>query len=99
MQEIDRLQRTHHHLEMRDATILIESDEVDAVHCDAFDLGLEFENGALLVAPLAAIGEVWPAQNLVGAGEIFERDVAAALWRVHDGTFKDGVGMQQLPER
>src|SRR6185312_12888375 len=38
MQQVDRLQGTHHHLEMDDAALLVERDDVDAVELDAFDL-------------------------------------------------------------
>ena len=57
MQEVDRLERAYHHLEMRDPPVLVESDDVDTVELDSLDLVLEFEHRAGIVAPFAAIGE------------------------------------------
>jgi hypothetical protein len=40
MQQVDRLERPDHHLEMRDQTsVVAEGDDVDAVDPDAVDLG------------------------------------------------------------
>src|SRR3954462_1503521 len=99
MQHVDGLERPHHHLEMRDAALAIEADDVDAIDLDAVDHGLEFEHGAVLTLPFADIGEAGTAKHLLGAGQIFEGDVAAALRRVHGGAFEDGVGMKEVPER
>src|SRR4051794_12445887 len=57
VQQIDSFQRTHHHLEMRDLTVIAEGDDVDAVDFDALDLVFEFEDRAILAAPLAGIFE------------------------------------------
>ena len=57
MQQVDRLERTHHHLEMRDPAVTIETDDVDAVELDAVDLVLEFEHRAGVVLPFAEIFE------------------------------------------
>jgi len=38
MQQVHSLERAHHHLEMNDAIIGAEGDDVDAVDLDAFDL-------------------------------------------------------------
>src|SRR3954469_2093250 len=99
MQHVDCLQRPHHHLEMRDAPLAVEADDADAVDLDAVDHGLEFEHGAALTLPCTDIAEAGTAKLLLSAGEIFEGDVAAALRRVHDRAFEDGVGMEQVPER
>src|SRR6266404_1039630 len=85
VQQIDSLQRTHHHLEMRDLTVIAEGDDVDAVDLDALDLVFEFEDRAALTAPLAGIFEAGTAEDLLGARQIFEGDVAPALRRVNDG--------------
>ena len=99
MQQVDRLERAHHHLEMRDPAVVAEGDDVDAVDLDALDLVFEFEHRAVVAAPFADIGEARAAQHLFGARQIFEGDVAAALRRVHDGAFEHRVGMQQIPQR
>src|SRR3954469_1419528 len=99
MQHVDGLERPHHHLEMRDAALAVETDDVDAIDLDAVDHGLEFEHGAALTLPFADIKEAGTAKHLLGAGQIFEGDVASALRRVHDGAFEDCVGMKQVPER
>src|SRR6516165_3070317 len=46
VQQIDRLERTNHDLEMRDAAIRVEGDDVDAVDLDAVDLVLELQHRA-----------------------------------------------------
>src|SRR6266702_6254265 len=79
VQQIDSLQRTHHHLEMRDLTVIAEGDDVDAVDLDALDLVFEFEDRAALAAPLADIFEAGAAKHLLRARQIFEGDVAPAL--------------------
>src|SRR6266540_4024267 len=78
VQQIDSLQRTHHHLEVRDLTVIAEGDDVDAVDLDALDLVFEFEDGAISAAPFADIFEAGAAEDLLGARQIFEGDVAPA---------------------
>src|SRR5215207_1358905 len=84
VQQIDSLQRTHHHLEMRDLTVIAKGDDVDAVDPDALDLVFEFEDRAVGAAPFACVLEAGAAEHLFGAREIFEGDVAPALRRVDD---------------
>src|ERR1700680_3076026 len=99
MQQIDRLERTHHHLEMRDLAVSAEGDDIDAVDPDALDFIFEFEHRAGLAAPLADIGEARTAQHLFRTRQIFEGDGAATLRRVHDGTFEHRIRMKQIPQR
>src|ERR1700733_12896640 len=51
MQQVDGLERAHHHLEMRDPAIIPESDDVDAIDPDAIDLVFELEHRAGVAAP------------------------------------------------
>ncbi len=98
MQQVDRLERAHHHLEMGDElAVIAEADDVDAVDGDAFDRGLEFEDDAVLALPFADEVEAGPAQHLFCADQIFEGDVAATLRRMHDGAFENRVGMKGFP--
>src|SRR5256885_12790829 len=76
VQQIDSLQRTHHHLEVRDLTVIAEGDDVDAVDLDALDLVFEFEDRAALAAPFAGVFEAGAAKDIPGARQIFEGDVA-----------------------
>src|SRR5262249_12569601 len=99
MQQVDGLQWTHHHLEVGNAAILVERDDVDAVEGDSLDHGLELEHGASLASPLAAINEAGAIQHLQSACEVLKCDVAAALRRVHDRALEHGVRVQQVPER
>src|SRR3954447_23895274 len=99
VKQIDSLERTHHHLEMRDLTVIAEGDDVDAVDLDALDLVFEFEDRAALAAPFAGVFEAGAAKDLLGARQIFEGDVAPALRRVDDGAFEHRIRMQQVPQR
>src|SRR6187399_1807432 len=99
MQQIDPLQRAHHHLEMRDLAVIAEGDDVDAVNLDALDLVFEFEDRAIRAAPFAGIFEAGPAKHLLRARQIFEGDVAPALRRVNDGAFEHRIRVQQVPQR
>src|SRR6478736_3933164 len=99
VQQIDRLERAHHHLEMRDEAGLVERDDVDAVELDALDLFFEFEHRAGGAAPFAHISKARAAQHLLRAREIFKGDVAAALRRMHDRTFEHRIGVKQVPQR
>src|SRR5580704_101528 len=99
MQQVDRLQRTHHDLEMRDPAVIAETDDVDAVDPDPVDLFFELEHRAIAGAPFTDIGEARTAQHLFRARQIFEGDVAAALRRVNDGAFEHRIRMKQVPER
>src|SRR5205823_5429738 len=62
MQQVHRLERTHHHLEMRDLAFG-EADDVDAVDRDAVDFFFEFEHGAGVTAPFAGIFEAFAAST------------------------------------
>jgi len=97
MQQIDRFQGAHHHLEMGDPPVCIEGDDVDAVDPDAVDLFLELQHRAVVAAPFANIAESGAAQHAFRARQILERDLAPALRRVHDRAFEHRVGMQQRP--
>src|SRR5262249_5424165 len=92
-------ERADHDLKMGNAVVAIERDEIDAVDPDAVDDGFEFQHGAGVVAPLAEISESGNAEDFHGACQIFEGDVASALRRMDDGTFQDGIRMEQVPER
>src|SRR5260370_26121350 len=85
MQQIDRLERAHHHLEMRDPAIVPAGDDIDAVELDPVDLGFELEDRTIVVPPFADKGEARAAQHLSHTPQILERDVAPALRRMHDG--------------
>ena len=97
MQQVDRLERAHHHLEMRDAAVVGEGDDVDAVDLDALDDVFEFEHRAVFAAPLTGVGEARAAQHLVRARQIFEGDVAPALRRVHHRAFEHRIRVKQFP--
>src|SRR3954451_18407315 len=80
MQQIHRLERPHHHLEMRDLAVR-KGDDVDAVDGDAVDFFYEFEHGAIVAEPFANIFESLAAEYFLGARQIFEGDVTPALRR------------------
>src|SRR5712675_624091 len=48
MQQIDRLERAHHHFEAGDPAIVLKRDDVDAVDPDPLNLFFEFEDGAAI---------------------------------------------------
>jgi hypothetical protein len=99
VQQVDRLERAHHHFEVGDPSIVRKGDDIDAVDPDTLDLVLEFEDCAVIAAPLTDIGEAGATQHLFRARQILERDVAPALRRMHDGAFKHRIGVQQFPQR
>src|SRR6185437_2510479 len=99
VEQVHRLERSHHHLEMRDSAIVIEGDDVDAVDRDAVDGLFEFEHRATVASPLPDISEPFAAQDLLGTRQIFEGDLAPALRGVHHGAFEHSVGMKQIPQR
>src|ERR1700723_941092 len=92
MQQVDGLERAHHHLEMRDAAIVSEGNDVDAIDPDAIDLVFELKHRAGVAAPFPDIGKAWAAQHLVRAQQILEGDLAPALRRMHDRTFDTASG-------
>src|ERR1700756_1216674 len=98
MQQVDRLQRPYHHLEVDDAAVIREADDVDAVDNDATDLGFELEHGAVAVLPLADIGEGRAAQDFQRARQIFEGGIAPVLGRVHDRTLEHDVRVQKIAQ-
>src|SRR3954468_18583759 len=91
VQQVHGLERAYHHLEMGDLAVG-KADDVDAVDLDAVDFFFEFEHGAAVTAPLADISEAFAAEYLLGAGEIFEGDVASALRRMDHGTLEHRLG-------
>src|SRR5260370_11566067 len=64
MQQIDRLERAHHHLEMRDPAIVPAGDDIDAVELDPVDLGFELEARTMVVPPFTYKGEAGASQHL-----------------------------------
>src|SRR6185436_20333087 len=99
VQEIYRLERADHHLEMSNqSSVVAEGDDVDAIDPGPLDLLLELQHGTIVAAPFADISEAGAAQDLVRAGQVLERDLATSLWGVHDRTFEHDVGMQQVPQ-
>src|SRR5438270_969715 len=99
MHQVDRFERAHHHLEMRDPAIFAESDDVDAVDPDPVDLVFELEDRAGVAAPFTDISESRAAEHLFRARQILEREVASALRRMHDWAFEHRIGMKQIPQR
>ena len=57
MQQVDRLQRAYHHLEMYNTAVIGKVDHIDPVDGDAVDLGFEFQHRTIAPAPFADIGE------------------------------------------
>ena len=57
MQQVDRLERAHHHLEMRDPAIVPAGDDIDAVEIDPVDLGFELKHRASVIPPFADKGK------------------------------------------
>src|SRR5207245_3430961 len=93
VQQVDRLERAHHHLEIGDAAVITDRDDVDAIDPDAVDLAFKLDDRAGATPPFADKGEAGSAQDRYRTGEIFERDVAPALLGVHDGTFEHRIGV------
>ena len=61
MQQIDRLERADHDLEMGDAVGGVEADDVDAVELDTFDFVLELQHSTRVVSPFADVTEAGAA--------------------------------------
>src|SRR3979409_1866395 len=78
MQQVDRLERAHHHLEMRDPAIVPARDDIDAVDHDPVDLGFELEHRAGVAAPFADKGEARAAEHFSHTPQILEREGAPA---------------------
>ena len=70
MQQVERFERPHHHLEMRDPAVVADGDHVDAIDPDAVDLAIELDDRAGFAPPLAEKGKTRPAQHLHRTGQI-----------------------------
>jgi hypothetical protein len=66
MQQVERLERPHHHLEMRDQAVVSDGDYVDPIDPDAVDLAFELDDRAGFAPPLADKGKslACPAPSL-----------------------------------
>src|SRR5258706_1073188 len=85
VQQVDRLERTDHHLEMSDeAWVIITGNDVDAIDPDPLNLGYELQHAAFVAAPFTDKLEARAAQHLSCAHQIFERDLTPDLRCVHN---------------
>jgi hypothetical protein len=99
MQQIDGFQRANHHLEMRDAIIRVETDDIDAIDRDPLNLVGEFQHATAVAGPFANKGKTWIAQDLGHACQIFEGNVTAVLRRVHHRAFEHDIRVKQVPKQ
>src|SRR5258708_21966060 len=89
--EVRRLQRTDHDLEIGDEAGLVEADHVDTVYRDPFDLEFEFDDDRLVARPFADQFRAYIFEHRDGGGELFNRDRLPALGRADEWRFADCV--------
>ena len=82
MNEIDRLERTEHYLELNDVSPFVPLDDVDTIDQDTVDLGLEFKHGVSGSDDLAHVAESWVEEHLEGRSQVHCGGLLAALRRV-----------------
>src|SRR6266568_1268528 len=83
MQQVERLERADHHLEMHDQTaVTAKGDDVDTVDPGPFDFLLELQHRTVVAQPFADVFETGSAQYLFRARQILEGDLASSLRRV-----------------
>ena len=95
MDQVDRLERTDHHLELDDLARRVPLDDVDAVDDDAVDLGLELEHGIGLADDFAHIAEAWVEEDLKRGRQIGLRECLAALRGMNDRRQEHGIRCEQ----
>src|SRR5436853_7599234 len=63
VQQVDRLERAHHHLEIGDAAVISDGADVDAVDLDAVDFAFKLDDRAGVDPPFTGKGEAGIAHD------------------------------------
>ena len=98
MQQVDRLQAAHHHLEAHDAIRGVPVDQIDALDRDAVDHGLELEHRRALGVPLVHVAEAVRCRARGARRADSARERASHLRREHDRRFERHVVREQIVE-
>src|SRR5262249_10885417 len=85
-ERLKALERAHHHLELDDAALGAEADDVDALQREFADLGAEFEHRRGPVGRLAVVGE--HVEHMHGRDEIFGVIAFPSFGRQRNGEWK-----------
>ena len=98
LNDIDRLERPQHDLELDDPAIRVPLDHVDAVHGDAIDLDRELEHRIVLAHHFANVSKVRIEEDLKRGRQVLLRYLLATLRRVHDRRVEDDIVGEQIFE-
>jgi hypothetical protein len=95
--QVDRLERADHHLEVHDPALVVPPDHVDAVDADTVDVDLELQHGIARADHLARVAERRVEEHLERGRQVLARDGLADLRPVHHrGVEHRIVGEQRI---
>src|SRR5215471_12200132 len=91
MDQVDRLERPNHHLEVSDLTRLVPLDQIHAVYDNAVDFSFELEHCVGVSNDFANVAKRLIEEHAEGGTEVPRDQGSASLRCVNDGRMEDRI--------